>query len=96
MKIEVGRKYKIKQWDEMEEEYGIDANGAIDVPFKFIKDMRYLCGKIVKIETIEESDYYKVPKYRAEGKEWMFSREMFKSPLLELLIKRKLLQGEKS
>lgn len=98
MKIEVGRKYKIKQWDEMEEEYGIDGSGDIDIPFKFTKDMRYLCGEIVKIATIEKGFYYDVPKYMVEGEDWMFSKEMFKSSaaLSELLIKRKLLQGEKS
>lgn len=52
MKYKVGDKVRVRAWDDMEKEFGLDANGDIKCRCWFIKQMRDLCGKIVQIESV--------------------------------------------
>lgn len=52
MRIEdvvVGKEYRIRQWDDMEKEFGIDIQGNIKCEFSFVKAMKDLCGKKGKV-----------------------------------------------
>lgn len=51
--FEVGDKVKIKSWEQMEEEFGLDKIGDIKCAAAFLVDMKHLCGQEIEIETIE-------------------------------------------
>lgn len=61
---QVGDLVKIKEWKDMEAEYGISPNiyDSINVPFEFTQEMRYLCGEVLKIKEIDP-DYYGNVRY---------------------------------
>ena len=45
MKFKVGDRVRIRQWDDMEKEFGTDAYGSINCHCSFTRSMRKLCGK---------------------------------------------------
>lgn len=100
MNIKVGGLYKVKSWEEMEREYGLDGYGAIHVPFGFPASMRYLCNKIVRIKEIEKTKYHSeiIDLIIVEGEEnrW-FSKKMFEPlySLKDMLKDKNLLKGER-
>lgn len=51
---------KVRAWDDMEKEFGLDASGDIKCRCWFTKGMRDSCGKIVQIESVspEIEAYY--------------------------------------
>lgn len=61
----VGQRVRIREWDDMKEEFGVDAWGNIECRFNFIPSMDYLCGAeatIVKLESplSDKSEAWKV------------------------------------
>lgn len=52
MKFKVGDKVRIRQWDDMEKEFGTDAYGNINCSASFSNRMRQLCGKKATISHI--------------------------------------------
>lgn len=50
--FKVGDKVRIRQWDDMAKEFGIDKNGDIEASSGFIQEMKPLCGKKAKIGEI--------------------------------------------
>lgn len=60
MKFKVGDKVKVRAWDDMEKEFGLDSEGDIKCRCWFTKGMRDSCGKIVQIESVspEIEAYY--------------------------------------
>ncbi len=42
---EVGDRLRIRSWEDMEQEFGLNDLGDIACRFAFTKSMRYLCGK---------------------------------------------------
>jgi len=49
----VGEKVRIRQWDDMAEEFGFDAVG-IPCASSFVKDMKYLCGKEFTVTAVSK------------------------------------------
>ena len=68
-------KVRIKDWDTLAEEYGIDKDGDIDCLCSFTTDMKECCGKIIEVN----EDNFLVPDnanvFVYEG--WFFTDEMF-------------------
>lgn len=95
MNIAVGGYYRVKTWEEMEEEYGLNEFGNINVPFIFIPGMKYLCNKVVKVVSIElvHSSYGFRNKILVQDESWKFSEEMLKPlyTLKNILEEKKLL-----
>jgi hypothetical protein len=61
MKYKVGDKVKVRSWEDMEKEYGVDSGGFILAgTVYFSSDMRKFCGKRVTIRIVipEESAYF--------------------------------------
>lgn len=54
MEFKVGDRVRIRSWEDMEREYGLDADGNIETPFadSFIREMKHLCGRTAKITDI--------------------------------------------
>lgn len=50
--FKVGEKVKIRQWDDMEKEFGLGDSGFIKVHFSFNSYMKHLCGRIATITNI--------------------------------------------
>lgn len=60
MKFKVGDKVRIRSWDSMEKEFGLNWRGDINCPVLFIKGMKEYCGTIQTITAISQrhSAYY--------------------------------------
>lgn len=43
--IHVGDVLRIRRWEDMEAEFGLDDDGEINCPFKFTKNMLPMCGQ---------------------------------------------------
>lgn len=52
MKIKVGDRVRIREWDDMAKEFGIDEDGDIKTECFFTKDMKKHCGEIVTISCV--------------------------------------------
>lgn len=74
MEIKKGDKVRIKSWEEMEAEFGLDYDGDIDCAAYFTKAMREFCGEVL---TVAELDYYDYGWfYVTATKEFYFSTDM--------------------
>lgn len=64
-------KVRIREWSEMEEEYGIDEDGDINCDCGFIKDMREYCGEVFEVHelTLVEGIF--------TYDNWIFSDDMY-------------------
>lgn len=51
MKFKVGDVCQIREWDDMEREFGISPDGSIKADAGFVSGMRGLCGKKFIIES---------------------------------------------
>ena len=55
MKYKVGDKVRVREWDDMEKEFGLDEYGGIVVcGFSFDINMKELCGKEFVVESVGE------------------------------------------
>lgn len=48
----VGDIVRVREWDDMAREYGVDRDGDINTPVYFVKRMRPLCGDRAEITRI--------------------------------------------
>lgn len=51
----VGQRVRIRDWDDMEKEFGLDRWDSIACEFSFPEDMKYLCGCEATIDRIIET-----------------------------------------
>lgn len=60
MKFKVGDKVRIRNWESMEKEFGLNWRGDINCPVLFLKGMKEYCGTIQTITAISQrqSAYY--------------------------------------
>jgi hypothetical protein len=72
MKYKVGDKVRVRSWDSMAKQFGVDSFGDIKVPNIFFVDMmREYCGKTLTITSVNESSY------QTKGNTWHWTDEMF-------------------
>lgn len=72
MKYKVGDKVKVRSWDSMVKEFGVDRLGDIKLSDTyFVHDMKAYCGKTLTITHVGESEY------RTKGNTWYWTDEMF-------------------
>lgn len=78
--FKVGDKIKIKSWEEMEKEFGLDPDGDIDIEPSFVQDMKHLCGRIATIDKINgNNDINLICWDNTDGDiSWKFGIRMFK------------------
>jgi hypothetical protein len=53
MNLEIGDKVIIRQWDRMEEQFGLDNEGDIECPLAFTKTMKKLCGLTARVKSVK-------------------------------------------
>lgn len=51
----VGQKVRVRQWNDMAEEFGLNDYGYIDCPYEFIPMMEPLCGRVFTISYIHRA-----------------------------------------
>lgn len=87
--IKPGSIVKVKEWEEMETEFGLDEWGGIDCTFAFMKSMKTLCGMEFTIDYIlgstdedgDDDGEELIPDYEtccSEFKNWSISEDMVK------------------
>nr|DAJ13394.1 MAG TPA: hypothetical protein [Siphoviridae sp. ctX8T1] len=72
----VGDKVTIRQWDDMESEFGLKY-GSINVPKHFTKDMKKYCGQTFPIVRIRRYTPPNFDSYDLGGSTAVFSSPMF-------------------
>ena len=74
-----GDRVKVRSWESMKSEYGVDSSGAIMIPCNFMPEMRKYCGRTVIIEDVISGSRH--DSYHIKGGEgWSFSSQMFVAP----------------
>ena len=68
-------KVRIKEWDTLAEEFGIDEDGNIDCLYSFTTDMKECCGKIIELNEGNLLVPDNANTFIYEG--WFFTDEMF-------------------
>ena len=72
MKYKVGDKVRIRSWESMEEQFGVDHMGDIRLSTTyFVKNMRHYCGETLTITRVGTSSY------QTKGNTWHWADEMF-------------------
>lgn len=73
MKYKVGDKVRVRSWEDMKKEYGVDRHGNISVrkDVSFVTSMKSLCGKELVIRSVLEDSYM------VKGENWYWVDEMF-------------------
>lgn len=77
--FKVGDKVRIRQWDDMAEEFGVDEYGDILCSTKFVEQMKSLCGEeaIIKlIYGINSIGLQFINERYGEDYSWTFSKDM--------------------
>lgn len=77
--FKVGDRVRIRDWDDMEREYGTDSDGDIKVPdVGFGRCMRHLCGRYVTINDIFQDGFITLKDWSdtSGNIEWSFTKEM--------------------
>lgn len=76
MEFKIGDRVRIRQWEDMEKEFGIDLDGDIMTGWYFTKGMRHLCGR----EAIITEIYGKGVKLDFDNKtgdvDWSYTTDM--------------------
>ena len=69
-KHKVGDWVRVRQWDDMQAEYGLNYKGDISVPLVFTSSMRHFCGHWCKITAVYSFDYSVEFKFESNNYHW--------------------------
>ena len=73
----VGDEVTIRQWDDMESEFGLNESGEIKVPKFFTEPMKQYCGQTLPIVYVRHHAPPTFDSYCLEGSSKIFSSPMF-------------------
>lgn len=79
----IGDKVTIRQWDDMESEFGLNEFGNINVPKHFIKQMKKYCGQTFPIMRIDRYTPSGFDSYYLDDSSIAFSSPMFEQSKLQ-------------
>jgi hypothetical protein len=79
----IGDKVTIRQWDDMESEFGLNEFGNINVPKHFIKQMKKYCGQTFPIMRIDRYTPSGFDSYYLDDSSNIFSFPMFEQSKLQ-------------
>lgn len=81
--MKIGDKVKIRQWDDMVNEFGLDKEDAIVIKgLGFIDDMKFWCGQTLTISEVLDDGSYRMEE-DVDGYRWC--EEMFEEPTVEIV-----------
>ena len=75
MKYKIGDKVRIRQWDDMVEEFGVDGGDILVGGCCFVEEMKQYCGKVFEIYDVWSFCYNL--KTEDEELDWNFTEGMF-------------------
>ncbi len=78
-KYKVGDKITIRQWEDMEKDFGLTSYGAIRTPLYFTKGMKFLCGKTREIDRVNSDGTYLIGS-------WFISDEVIEAEINQTLV----------
>lgn len=87
--FQVGDIVRIREWDDMEDEFGVDSYGSIRCNGNFIADMRYLCGLESKIVSMDNVRIFSSGRYGYVVHLEREERFMITNEMLELVRSQK-------
>ena len=79
----VGDKVTIRQWDDMESEFGLDEYGGIKVPKTFTMYMKKYCGQTLPIVHVSHYVPPEFDSYILDDSSVVFSSPMFEQSKLQ-------------
>lgn len=82
-KFKVGELVRIRQWDDMEEEFGINREGTILTLHGFVVNMKPLCGKYAEIVGLGENDKVGLKFFNCKGLEDLTEFYLFDTDMIE-------------
>ena len=76
--FKVGELVRIRQWDDMEKEFGTNSFGSVACRYFFTKRMKLLCGKYAEITKIRDDGKVELRFFNCEKEEvcWAFHTDM--------------------
>ena len=77
--VKEGNIIRIRQWDDMESEYGLIGIDSINCECAFTDNMRNLCGSEIKINKKMVEDFKKYKYFFADSKTYSISTDMIES-----------------
>lgn len=81
----VGDKVTIRQWDDMESEFGLNESGEIKVPKFFTEPMKQYCGQTLPIVYVRHHAPPTFDSYYLDGSSIAFSSPMFEQSKLQFV-----------
>ena len=81
--FKVGDRVRIRSWESMAKESGIDSKGDIETKYNFVKYMKNLCGRTATIIDINGIEVKLGEWSNAGNTTWNFSIEMLEPVLFE-------------
>lgn len=82
-KFTVGELVRIRQWNDMEKEFGISSSGSILTLHGFVVNMKPLCGKYAEIVGLGENDKVGLKFFNCKGLEDLTELYLFDTDMLE-------------
>ena len=82
-KFKVGELVRIRQWDDMEKEFGINRAGIILTRHGFVVNMKPLCGKYAEIVGLGENDKVGLNFFNCKGLEDLTEFYLFDTDMIE-------------
>lgn len=79
----IGDKVTIRQWDDMESEFGLNESGEIKVPKFFTEPMKQYCGQTLPIVHVNRYPSPNFDSYYLDGISKIFSSPMFEQSKLQ-------------
>lgn len=76
MKYKAGDRVRVREWDDMAREFGVDGTDHINCSFGFVLSMRKYCGNIVTIQKASSTGY----EIEEDEEGWRWSDDMFEMP----------------
>ena len=81
-KFKVGDKVRVRQWNDMEKEFGTFPSGSIKTTYAFVDDMKKYCDKVVTIASVISDRYY----IKEDCGTWNWSDDMFETKAQSIVI----------
>lgn len=88
-KFKVGDKVRIRTWEDMEKEFGVDGDGDIKCYKLFVKNMKHLCGRLATITGFKGENILLDFDDTTGKTDWKYSADMIEPVNQTIVIYRK-------